>query len=54
MLRLLKDINKIISNVAFDYESNGEGAFALCEIKNMQKELLRQIHKLQKTDQREY
>lgn len=51
LLRLLRDINKIISNVAFDYESNGEGAFALCEIKNLQKELLKQIHKLQGINQ---
>ena len=54
LLRLLRDINKIISNVAFDYELTGEGAFALREIKNIQKELLQQIHKLQKTDQREH
>lgn len=54
LLRLLRDINKIISNVAFDYESNGEVTFALYEIQNMQIELLQQVHKLQKTDQREY
>jgi hypothetical protein len=54
LLRLLRDINKIISNVAFDYESNDEVTFALYEIQNMQIELLQQVHKLQKTDQREY
>ena len=51
LLRLLRDINKIISNVAFDYESNDEVTFALCEIKNLQIELLKQIHKLQGINQ---